>query len=261
MARIVLNILSNIRNAMNRILPEPLCLRIYSSWFTQKMRTAVFHLPSKRETELGFWKKMYKEHGGEFKYEYKKMMTEAGDITDESFFDNRIVVDIGCGPGGSLCWIEKAKARIGVDPLTERYTAFGIEKHDMVYLQACAEKIPLPSRYADVIFCVNSLDHVDNPVKAMAEIRRILKPGGHFIGSINLRKITTINEPHRLTESGLREYLFKGWIREYYLIRPEGEQLGDLYRLFRDDPPEGYRPGFMILRCRYQKPDQEKRDT
>ncbi|WP_052297388.1 class I SAM-dependent methyltransferase [Methanotorris igneus] len=35
----------------------------------------------------------------------------------------------------------------------------------------------------DVIFCLEVLEHVQNPFKAVEEIKRVLKPGGIFIGS------------------------------------------------------------------------------
>lgn len=134
-----------------------------------------------------------------------------GGITNESFFNNLTCVDVGCGPMGSLTWLTNAKERIGIGPLANEYKEFGIENHDMLYIKANAEEMPLPDSYVDVVFSMNSLDHVDSPKKACAEIRRILKPGAYFIGSINLDESPTLTESHTLTETFLNLYLFYGW--------------------------------------------------
>jgi SAM-dependent methyltransferase len=41
--------------------------------------------------------------------------------------------------------------------------------------------IPFPENTFDVVLCNHVLEHVDNDVKAMSEIRRVLKPGGYSI--------------------------------------------------------------------------------
>lgn len=240
---------------ISKMLSGFLCVRISSLSLVQRLREFIYSKPLKQDSEFSFWQKRYIEHGKKFRYEYKTMMMAAGNIPDENFFDNKIVADIGCGPCGSIEWIKNARFRIGIDPLTDKYMAFGIERHNMLYLKATAEDIPLPSSYVDIVFSINSLDHVDKPFKAMSEIRRILKPGGYFIGAINLRYFTTINEPHRLSVPLLEKYLFRGWIKEYSSVRSEGEQAGDLSGFFRQDPPAGYKPKFMILCCRYRKPE------
>lgn len=194
----------------------------------------------KHDAELGFWRQWLGQHGtGPRSEYYGQFMMKMGGVEDAHFFDDLICLDIGCGPMGSLTWLTGAKAAIGLDPLSEDYMEFEIDRHDMIYLRAGAEQIPLPSGYVDVVFSMNSLDHVDDAPRACAEIRRVLKPGGCFIGSLNLNEPPTPAEPWTLTEDFLAEHLFKGWKREYYRVRPKVEDGGDPYRYFSEDcPPE-----------------------
>ena len=111
-------------------------------------------------------------------------------------------------PHGSVTWLNNAKLAIGLDPLVSEYMQFEIDRHDMLYLQAEAEAIPFPDNCVDVVFSMNSLDHVHHLSTTSREIRRILKPGGCFIGSLNLHEPATPAEPWTLTEEFLEKRLF-----------------------------------------------------
>jgi SAM-dependent methyltransferase len=209
----------------------------------------------KNKRELAFWVQYAKEKGAEPETAYyQKFMMDMGDIHDLSFFDDKICLDLGCGPKGSLTWLTKARAAIGLDPLAEFYLPLGIRQHNMLYLRAPAEAIPLPSEYVDVIFSMNSLDHVDNLPVACAEIRRCLKPGGWFIGSLNLEEPKTLTEPWTLGEEFLKQHLFCGWQAEFYKIRPKIKD--DYYKYFYAECPHELlaQSGPKILWCRFKKP-------
>jgi SAM-dependent methyltransferase len=245
----------NIRKLVKSILPDP----IRPSAPEEPVSTPVVDTPAKSAHELGFWETRLAEIGIEPGTEYyRKFMMKMGNIEDISFFDGLVCLDIGCGPRGSLTWLRNARAAIGVDPLAEQYRQFGIERHSMIYLSCGAERIPLPSQYVDVIFSMNSLDHVDNLDRVCAEIRRLLKPGGYFIGSLNLHEPATVCEPWTLTEELLDRELFAGWEREYYEIRPRldyPEQFGPYKYFFEPCPPELLSaPGPKALWCRFHAP-------
>ena len=179
-----------------------------------------------------------------------------GDIQDVSFFAGKIGVDIGCGPRGSLCWMQSARERIGVDPLAERYLEFGVSQHNMVYVAAPAEKIPLISGCADIVTSFYALHYVESIRRAWAEIRRIVKPGGCFIGAMNLVGEASRREPSVITLAKARTHFFSGWNVEYEKVIPEGESLGPAhtYKFLNEDPPPGYHPRYSILCCRIRKP-------
>jgi len=72
-----------------------------------------------------------------------------------------------------------------------------------------AEDLPLSSDSADVVLSNQVLEHVLDPIKAVAESHRILKPGGLFIGSVP--HISPVHlEPYdfrRYTDLGLKKLL------------------------------------------------------
>jgi SAM-dependent methyltransferase len=240
-------------DALKRVTPRPI-KRLY-----RRFRPRPPTVEDKNNFELSFWEGYVASHAPEPETEYyRRFMMRMGNIADQTFFEGKICLDIGCGPRGSLTWLTNAKYAIGLDPLAEAYTRFGIHGHNMLYLRASAERIPLVSAYADVVFSMNSLDHVDDLRGTCTEIRRVLRPGGHFIGSLNLNEPASTAEPWTLTESLLKECLFDGWLAEYYEVQPKvsEDEPGGPYRYFREPAPEHLRvPGTIsALWCRFRVP-------
>ena len=214
----------------------------------------IVDVEKKKNTELEFWQGWLGKHGiGARTAYYRDFMLKMGGIDNVSFFDDLVCLDIGCGPMGSLTWLPNARLAIGLDTLADDYMEFGIDRHEMLYLKSGAESIPLPSWYVDVVFSMNSLDHVDNLAASCREIRRVLKPNGYFIGSLNLNIPPTPAEPWTLTEELLHKILFAGWQREFYRVRPKAQD-GDPYRYFFEDcPPELEKvEGQKTLWCRFR---------
>ncbi len=114
---------------------------------------------------------------------------------NRDFYNGKRILDIGCGPRGSLEWADMALERVGLDPLVGKYKNLGINRHKMKYILANAEKIPFSNGYFDVVFSFNSLDHTDILDKTIKSIIRVIKQGGIFL------LITEVNHPATLTES------------------------------------------------------------
>lgn len=137
--------------------------------------------------------------------EVRRVLGEAG-IDDPRFFEGKVVLDVGPGPLGfpDACG---AALSIGVEPLAERFAQAGLMIPDSraVYLAVGAEEIPLVSGTVDVALSRNSLDHVRDPDAVVAEVHRLLRPGGTFILNVDLDHPATATEPHTFSEERMRE--------------------------------------------------------
>lgn len=171
--------------------------------------------------ELRYWKFRKKEElilsNDHFSYFY----TSYFQLT-EKFFANKKILDIGCGPRGSLEWAWMASEKVGLDPLANSYLKLGAYQHKMKYVKAYSEKIPFADSYFDIVCAFNSLDHVGDLKQSCKEINRILKPSGTLLIIVDIHKTPTINEP-QLIAWNLAHNNFKGWkvIAEKHFERHE----------------------------------------
>ncbi len=77
---------------------------------------------------------------------------------------------------GSARW-DYPKKRFG----TKNVTTLDVEPPADVI--GSVMRMPFPDNSFECVLCFETLEHVEDPFKALAEIHRVLKPGGQFIGS------------------------------------------------------------------------------
>ena len=191
----------------------------------------------KHISELIYWQGRFENEKGNFvNAHYRKLMLDIAQEHDDSFLKGKIVADFGCGPRGSLAWTTAPARRIGIDVLVPFYLdCFGecMLKHEMDYITSTERLIPLPAASVDVLFTINSLDHVANLDEMANEILRILKPGGLFFASFNLNEPANDAEPQCLSEEILRKHLFKRIDIKSYRIALKNEK--ETYKNFQEN--------------------------
>ncbi len=111
---------------------------------------------------------------------FQRLLKFAGPLEGKS------VLDLGCGWGGVV--IEAAgpaSVSVGVEPDEERLAIARDLLHEVgsdkaKLLQGIGEQLPFADSTFDVIASYQVFEHVQDPAKVMAEVARVLKPGGVF---------------------------------------------------------------------------------
>lgn len=84
-----------------------------------------------------------------------------------------VTLDVGCGHKPyEKTFFAGAEKYVGMDYLTDR------SQPDVV---GSATDIPLGDASFDTVVCTEVLEHVPDPLKALREMHRVLKPGGYLI--------------------------------------------------------------------------------
>lgn len=159
----------------------------------------------KEAFELGYWKMTKKRDKlfGNDHYEY--FYTDYFGLAKD-YYKDKVILDIGCGPRGSLEWADNSKIRIGLDPLADAYLGLGASEHKMTYVSDYVEKMPFENEYFDVICSFNSLDHVGDLQESCEQISRVLKVGGFFLLIVDIHRYPTPTEPQQLRWNFIENY-------------------------------------------------------
>lgn len=204
-------------------------------------------------------------------------------------------VDIGCGSGGiSYHLAPTFKTVCGIDPEPwERWQQFTRERPNLSFQEESIDTLSLAEDSVDVVVCNQVYEHVPSPQELIAQIHRILKPGGvcYFAGPNLLYPI----EPHVhwpfihwiprswgltilktfapekapiLDAYSTTHWKLKRWLRGFLIVdavpqlvkhRAEKSSKGNIWRIFRYFPISvltlfGFlSPGFVFI---LEKPRQ-----
>jgi SAM-dependent methyltransferase len=90
------------------------------------------------------------------------------------------LLDLGCGRGGvvELFWRE-VRLAAGLDPDVP-----SLAEHrapGMPVIRGRGENLPFAGASFNLIVCLWVLEHLDQPDVVFQEVRRVLRPGGHFV--------------------------------------------------------------------------------
>lgn len=92
--------------------------------------------------------------------------------------NRRLVLDLGSGLGGYSQEIAKRyKAKVLSLDLIEPWQSTAEEGGEIRILVANALSIPLRDESVDFVFCASLIEHVNNHISLLAEIKRVLKRG------------------------------------------------------------------------------------
>lgn len=108
--------------------------------------------------------------------------------TPQEMFQDKVVLDVGCGAGGkTMYYASQGVAKIvGMDIVPhykEEAEALAQElgyADRFTFVVGDAAETGFPENSFDTIIMNDAMEHVDRPDLVLAEVRRILKPGGRL---------------------------------------------------------------------------------
>jgi SAM-dependent methyltransferase len=97
------------------------------------------------------------------------------------------VLDLGCGRGDSVDLFRALRPDVAWTGVDVRDSAEAAERTrtDVDIRHFDGEHIPLGDAETDLVFCKQVLEHVPRPEPLLADVRRVLRPGGAFLGSVS----------------------------------------------------------------------------
>jgi len=154
-----------------------------------------------------------------------------------------LLIDIGCGHS----------------PFTKKFLSknlilVDIKKRGNVNFLSDVQALSIKGNCADLVLFTEVLEHVKDENKALAEIYRILRPGGWFIVSVPfLFGIHEAIDYRRWTAQGLRK-LLQGHDFNIVDFRYRGAYFSTLLCLWRDMPRELLGGDFQSLTAKFLSP-------
>jgi SAM-dependent methyltransferase len=94
------------------------------------------------------------------------------------------VLDLGCRTGALTQHYADGNAIVGVD-VDHEALARAAERLEIETVWSDVEdELPFPDKSFDVVVAGEVLEHLADPAAAIENVRRVLRPDGHFVGSV-----------------------------------------------------------------------------
>ncbi len=117
----------------------------------------------------------------------------------EPGWDDPRVLEVGSGAHGIVFGRDGTRA-VGVDPLAVQYAGlFPGWQANTPTVAAVGEKLPFVDGTFDIVLCDNVVDHAARPAAIVAEMTRLLVPGGllYFTVNVHHRVYSLMSGAHR----------------------------------------------------------------
>jgi ubiquinone/menaquinone biosynthesis C-methylase UbiE len=95
------------------------------------------------------------------------------------FFNNKDVLEVGCGATGIIFFLKNTKTKIGIEPMDVNDL---IEDWKRPFVtKGVGEALPFENNSFDTVICFNVLEHIVDPAKLIREVYRALRDNGDFL--------------------------------------------------------------------------------
>jgi len=109
------------------------------------------------------------------------------------------ILDVACGTGYGTAMLGAVGADLSLEAL--RYA----RRHPAAYVAADAARLPFGRRF-DAVVSFETIEHVPDPGRFVAECARVLKPGGLLLVSTPNRELWSPRSPKPLQRHHVREF-------------------------------------------------------
>jgi SAM-dependent methyltransferase len=95
------------------------------------------------------------------------------------------VLDLGCGAGDSVDLFRSVDPQVswvGAD-IEDSAEVAGRTRTDAEFVSFDGRRLPFEGSSFELVYCKQVLEHVEHPRELIAEVARVLRPGGHLAGS------------------------------------------------------------------------------
>lgn len=175
-----------------------------------------------QRNEAWFWQTQKAQGNPEQRHKnvyYKGILEDGCTISRDFFaqdFTDSSILDIGSGPMGILHTIESSQ-KVAVDSLMDTYRAleYKVDEHDVMSLCMDGEHLFFKHIQFDYVLCLNALDHMKDPGKAIENISNYLKNKGQLLLIVDLRPEDKLDCYHKLA---IAEKDVLEWIEPYFEI-------------------------------------------
>lgn len=133
------------------------------------------------EAHAGWWQEGFTE-GADPEYEEQILPLAA-----DHLIGAERVLDVGTGEGqvARLAAAGGATTVVGVDPTWAQLTTACDRAAGPSYARAGAAALPFPNGTFDAVIACLVFEHIETPDEAIAEVARVLAPGGRFLFFLN----------------------------------------------------------------------------
>jgi SAM-dependent methyltransferase len=154
------------------------------------------------EEQAGWWQEGFTA-GADPEYEEQILPLAAEELAGA-----RAVLDVGCGEGqvARLAAAGGAARVVGVDPTWNQVVVARQRGGGPTYARSGADALPFPDATFDAVVACLVFEHIRAVDAAIAEVARVLAPGGRFLFFLNHPLLQTPNS---------------GWIDDQVLDPPE----------------------------------------
>jgi SAM-dependent methyltransferase len=176
------------------------------------------------ERHAGWWQEGFTE-GADPEYE-EQILPMAG----EWLRGAERVLDVGTGEGqlARLAVRGGAALVVGVDPTVKQLTAARDRAGGPLYARAAAAGLPCRTGAFDAVVACLVFEHIHEYAEAIAEVARVLRPGGRFLFFLNHPLLQTPGS---------------GWIDDH-ILEEQYWRVGPY--LVEDDSEEEVAPGVLL---------------